>query len=232
MFEDITIEHLKFNENYKIGIGSTGQLIRYFKDLHDNLNGEGAFKEKKKTRNKYQEMIYPELVKITKRIIDKYETLFLKDTTDPIQKKIYGYNLNGYTNAGMLSHYVYVRGVRLGTLYKNVFFGHSLNVLLQRLNHIEKLDPSKLGEFARDTTKLEMFKKLQEGCTEFIKFISDPTDGIYVYWNKTVNSIKDELGIKPRYTKYTKDMKDIKDTKDTKDTEEVKLSDDIIEKSK
>jgi hypothetical protein len=193
-FDDISLDHISYNESFRVCLGSAGQIVKAIKRINEQLVGTEK-EQKKLPENKYQETLYPELTKLSKEIVDKYNEIFMSDLNDPIKKQVFGANLNGSKNMGVLSRNVLVRGVKFGLKYKFAQFGQLLNTLIQRFEYIHTRDPMAVDRYKNSEVERNSFKLLQSKSDSFIKFITNDTDGIYIKWNAIVTKARENAGV-------------------------------------
>jgi hypothetical protein len=193
-FDDISLNHISYNESFRVCLGSAGQIVKAIGCINEQLVGS-EHEQKKLSENKYQETLYPELTKLTKEIVDKYNEVFMSDINDPIKRQVFGANLNGGKNIGVLSRNVLVRGVKFGLKYKFSQFGQLLNTLIQRFEYIHTRDPMAVERYKNSEVERNNFKLLQDKSDYFIKFITNDVDGIYVKWNAVVAKARENAGV-------------------------------------
>ena len=82
-FENVTLEHLGFNETYRVTRGSASQVVLGLRNMLTKLATP---------TNDYQRTLYPRLSELTRQVVDRYVSTFL-GVTEPVVRQVYGANL-------------------------------------------------------------------------------------------------------------------------------------------
>jgi hypothetical protein len=153
-------------------MSTAGQVIQGISHTGRYLVGEGEYSGiGKPMHNNFQEYLYPEISKMSQEVIDKYLKYFVVDIIDPIQKGVFGANLNGNMNNGQLSRFGTCVGISKNVRYEYVQFKNALILLDYRLNFIIKRDPQLVKRYKEDSVQLAHFETLQNLATEFCKYL-------------------------------------------------------------
>jgi hypothetical protein len=175
-FDDISLSHITFNENYRVSKGTASQLVAGLRHMSGRLV---------EPQNDYQRTIYPLITQFVQRIVTQYETTFLS-STDPIERCVYGTSLNGFHNDGSLRRSVSGR-VNRNLTYSYAQFGQLLTLLTGRLRYITSRDASRIRRFQENNTEKTSFLKLQYDCQNFLTFL---TTEVYDVWRTRLNDAR------------------------------------------
>jgi len=184
-FDDISLEHLSFNELFRLSRGSASQLVLGFKHMLSKL-GEGT--------NEYQQTLYPQLRIFTSAVIDSYEKTFLTQT-EPIYKQVFGANLNGSRNDGSLYRSINT-SVHRNLTYAYVQFGQLVKVLTNRLKFISQRDPQTIERYRNSPEEMKAYLHLQQCSNTFLLFLDEQNKK----WTQFVNTSRSAHNVQiPQY---------------------------------
>ena len=161
-FDDISLSHLKFNETYRVTRGSASQVVLGLQNMINKLC---------LPNNNYQKSLYPQLTKMIKDIISKYELTFLS-VTDSIELQVYGANLNGHRNDGSLYRSVN-SGINSSLTYNYSQFGQLLKVLTSRFRFIVNRDSSTVKRYMDSIEENTAYISLQKNSNDFLTFLNN-----------------------------------------------------------
>jgi hypothetical protein len=164
-FDDVSLEHLSFNETFRVTRGAASQVVLGLRHMLEKL---------KTPTNEYQKDIYPQLSTLTQELCNKYVSTFLT-TTDAVQRQVTGANLNGHRNDGSLYRSVN-SGVNRSLTYGYAQFGQLVKVLTNRLQFVVNRDPQTVQRYKDNATECAAYVTLQTQCTDFLKFVSSVND--------------------------------------------------------
>ena len=106
-FEDINPLNLEFSLKYQCAKSMAGQVVQGIYHLSKMILGKDEYEEKQKIPvNKFQEMLYPIIASLSQEIVNDYLKTFINDTTDDLDKQVFGANLNGHKNNGQLNKFI------------------------------------------------------------------------------------------------------------------------------
>ena len=171
-FTDINPLRLPFKFSYRCSMSTAGQVIQGLFHTGRYLTGTDDYEGKgKPMQNKYQEYLYPEIAKLAKKIVDEYLSTFVTSVTDPIQKEVYGANLNGSNNNGQLPNFITCIGVSRNVRYEFIQFKNVVVLLSYRLNFIAKRSPQLIKRYRDDPIQFAYFEVLQNNVKNFCDFL-------------------------------------------------------------
>jgi hypothetical protein len=180
-FDDISLGHLTFNENYRVSKGSASQLVSGLRHMSGRL-GE--------PQNDYQRALYPLITQFVDRIVNQYTTTFLSSTSE-VERRVYGTSLNGFRNDGSLRRSVSGR-VNRNLTYSYAQFGQLLTLLTGRLRYVISRDASRIRRFEEHAEEKTSFLKLQYDCQNFLTFL---TTEVYDVWRARLNEARSANGV-------------------------------------
>ena len=176
-FEDINPVTMTFSSTFRCARSTAGQVVQGLNHLAMQLNGEGEYaNDKKVPTNDYQQSLYPKMSLLARQIVDDYTKRFVTDVTDPLQRQVYGANLNGNRNNGQLNKSIPCRGVNRYMRYKFAQFGQLLSLLHYRLTFIAKRDPQYIKRYKENADECQHFETLRKSCEEFCDYLKKDGD--------------------------------------------------------
>ena len=184
-FDDISLDHLSFNETFRVTRGSASQVVVGLRFMCGKLN---------EPTNEYQKSIYPQLSSFTQNIVSKYEETFL-NVSESVARQVYGANLNGHRNDGSLYRSVN-SGINRSLTYGYAQFGQLLKVLNSRLHFIVNRDVNSVKRYSEAPEESAAYVKLQEHSKEFLTYLSNVNDE----WSKTIDSARLQHNIQKPHT--------------------------------
>ncbi len=179
-FDDVSLAHLTFNKTFRVTRGAASQVVLGLQHMLTKLTTPS---------NEYQKSIYPQLSTITQQIVDKYTTTFLQVTT-PVERQVFGANLNGHKNDGSLYRSVN-SGVNRSLTYGYAQFGQLVKVLTSRLRFIVNRDSQTVQRYKDSTEEAAAYVQLQTLSNEFLTYLSTVNDE----WNRIVDTARTQHNI-------------------------------------
>jgi hypothetical protein len=182
-FDSISLEHLEqtFNETYKVSKGSASQVVLGFKHMISRLQNP---------TNEYQQTIYPTLKQFCERVVSSYESTFLSNRTSPVERQVFGANLNGNRNNGSLYRSI-PSGVNRNLTYNYAQFGQLLRVLTGRLQFVVNRDASKVQRYNDNQEERTAYQTLQTVTTGYLQTLTQ----LGTEWNTLVTSTRQQFGV-------------------------------------
>ena len=184
-FDDISLEHLSFNETFRVTRGSASQVVIGLRNMLQKLSNP---------ENDYQRSIYPQLSTSINRLVDTYTSTFLS-VTDPTEKQVTGANLNGFRNDGSLYRSVN-SGINRSLTYGYSQFGQLVRVLVNRLKFVVKRDPQSVERYKNSESEMTAYKKLQQSADVYLTVVNEVMDS----WGKTVEESRKTHGVQRENT--------------------------------
>lgn len=184
-FDDISLEHLSFNETFRVTRGSASQVVLGLRNMLQKLSNP---------ENDYQRSIYPQLVTSINRLVDSYTSTFLT-VTDATERQVYGANLNGFRNDGSLYRSVN-SGINRSLTYGYSQFGQLVRVLTNRLRFVVKRDPQSVERYKNSDSEMVAYKKLQQAADAYLTVVNEVMDS----WSKTVDESRKTHGVQRENT--------------------------------
>jgi hypothetical protein len=184
LFDNIDVTTFSFSLLYKCAKSTTGQVIQGLYHMASHLQGVNEYKDdKKETNGQYQEYLYPKIALIAMRVVMEYKKKFINDIINPLQKQVFGANLNGNRNNGQLNKFIVCKGVDKNLRYKYAQFKQLLSLLLYRLTFIANRDADSVNRYNENLDEKMHFVDLQNRVIEFCKFLKENDDSIFNEWN-------------------------------------------------
>lgn len=184
-FDDISLEHLSFNETFRVTRGSASQVVLGLRNMLQKLSNP---------ENDYQRSIYPQLVTSINRLVDSYTSTFLT-VTDATERQVYGANLNGFRNDDSLYRSVN-SGINRSLTYGYSQFGQLVRVLTNRLRFVVKRDPQSVERYKNSDSEMVAYKKLQQAADAYLTVVNEVMDS----WSKTVDESRKTHGVQRENT--------------------------------
>jgi hypothetical protein len=195
-FEDINPLNLEFSLKFQCAKSMAGQVVQAIYHLSKMILGKDEYAENQKLpTNKFQESLYPIIVSLSQEIVNDYLKTFINDTTDSVDKQVFGANLNGYKNNGQLNKFIPYKGTENKFLrYEFAQFGQLVNLLHYRLTFITMRDGKLIKRYAENEKELESFEKLKSLTQQFCSRLKNKTDESYLsVWTKAVDNIHKQV---------------------------------------
>jgi hypothetical protein len=184
-FDDISLEHLSFNETFRVTRGSASQVVLGLRNMLQKLSNP---------ENEYQHAIYPQLVTAINKLVDTYTSSFLS-VTEPTEKQVFGANLNGFRNDGSLYRSVN-SGINRSLTYGYSQFGQLVRVLVNRLRFVVKRDPQSVERYKNSSSEMTAYKNLQSAADAYLTVVNEVMDS----WSKTVDESRKAHGVQRENT--------------------------------
>ena len=178
-FDDISLDHLSFNETFRVTRGSASQVVIGLRNMLQKLSTP---------ENDYQRSIYPQLSSAINRLVNEYTSTFLS-VSEPVEKQVYGANLNGFRNDGSLYRSVN-SGINRSLTYGYSQFGQLVRVLTNRLRFVVKRDPQSVERYKKSDNEMAAYKKLQQSADSYLNVVTEVTES----WGKTVEEARKTHG--------------------------------------
>ena len=182
-FENISLEHLGFNETYRVTRGAASQVVLGLRHMLTKLATP---------TNDYQRTLYPRLSELTRQVVDRYVSTFL-GVSEPVVRQVYGANLNGPRNDGSLYHSVN-SGVNRSLTYGYAQFGQLMKVLTNRLRFVTKRTVESVERYRSSQEEGAAYRALQSHCNDFLTYLS----GVNDEWTRVVESARTQHGVVPQ----------------------------------
>jgi hypothetical protein len=182
-FENITLDHLGFNETYRVTRGSASQVVLGLRHMLTKLATP---------TNDYQRTLYPRLSELTRQVVDRYVSTFL-GVSEPVVRQVYGANLNGPRNDGSLYHSVN-SGVNRSLTYGYAQFGQLMKVLTNRLRFVTNRRVESVERYRSSQEEGSAYRSLQERCTEYLTYLSTVNEE----WIRVVESVRTQHNVTPQ----------------------------------
>jgi hypothetical protein len=201
-WDNIGYSNLAFSGDYKVCLGTAGQLVMAIGELATQL--ETKLADSTIELNEYQKSLYPSLRDLAQQITECYNETFIDDVNDAVQLQVFGANLNGIYNNGTLRHIIATSRIPRGLCYKYAQFGQLLKVLTQRLEYIATRETDGVERYRTDEVQRENFVELQARCAEFVVYLNgqkndegivDITDSVIEQWNTVVENARTAGGV-------------------------------------
>lgn len=194
-FDNIDPLTFHFDPIFKCSLSTAGQVIQGLYHLSQSLNGEGVYESaKKEPKNEYQKLLYPKISELSTKTVMRYREMFVDNITDPLQKQVYGANLNGIKNNGQLNKFITCSSVDDKVRYKFAQFGQLLSLLEYRLTFIIKRNISEIQRYNENENERVHFESLRLLSEEFCKFLKD----IFAEWSAHVDESRRTNGYVPQ----------------------------------
>ena len=184
-FDDISLDHLSFNETFRVTRGSASQVVIGLRNMLQKLSTP---------ENDYQRSIYPQLSSAINRLVNEYTSTFLS-VTEPVEKQVFGANLNGFRNDGSLYRSVN-SGINRSLTYGYSQFGQLVRVLTNRLRFVVKRDPQSVERYKKSDNEMSAYKKLQQSADSYLNVVTEVTES----WGKTVEEARKTHGVQRETT--------------------------------
>jgi len=168
---------LPFSMNYCWGKSTVGQIMRGLAQIKENV-----------IAGQPNDMT-PHIVYVIDSLMMAYNHEFLDVAQTPLQKQVFGANLNGRYNNGQLYKYIFPRTnrrQRSGTRYNNTKIIHLLQLLKYRVRYIVNRDASQIKRYQENPDELREFQLLQQKANQFMKILST---GIIPYWKTSLKTV-------------------------------------------
>lgn len=193
-FDDISPSSLTFSDQYKCARSTAGQVVA---GLSWSVNNVSSTKQ---PTNEYQSSLYPMVCQLGAEVCKKYTEMFITSVTDPVQRQVYGANLNGVHNDGKLNRCITCKNINDRLKYQYSQFGQLLSLLYDRLLFISRRDVEKIQRYVNDETERHAFESLQVQCAEFCKYLRGDDDSVMSRWSTFVTNTrqKNNVLIQPR----------------------------------
>lgn len=186
-FEDIDPTKMTFSTTFKCARSTAGQVVQGFHHLRMQLEGEGTYaSEKKVPTNDYQKSLYPGMSKLAGQIVEKFNEKFVTGVTDPLQRQVFGANLNGSRNNGQLNKFIPCKQVDRFLRYKFAQFGQLLNLLNYRLMFIANRDPQYIKRYKENPEEHKHFETLRGLCREFCDYLKKDETSVSGLWAECI----------------------------------------------
>ena len=182
-FENISLDHLGFNETYRVTRGAASQVVLGLRHMLTKLATP---------TNDYQRTLYPRLSELTQQVVDRYVSTFL-GVTEAVTRQVYGANLNGPRNDGSLYHSVN-SGINRSLTYGYAQFGQLMKVLTNRLRFITKRTVESVERYRTSQAEGAAYTVLQGHCNEFLTYLSTVNED----WTRVVESARTQHNVTPR----------------------------------
>ena len=182
-FENISLDHLGFNETYRVTRGAASQVVVGLRHMLTKLATP---------TNDYQRTLYPRLSELTQQVVDRYVNTFL-GVSESVTRQVYGANLNGPRNDGSLYHSVN-SGVNRSLTYGYAQFGQLMKVLTNRLRFITKRTVESVERYRTSQAEGAAYTALQGQCNEFLTYLSTVNED----WTRVVESARTQHNVTPR----------------------------------
>lgn len=182
-FDNLSLEHLGFNETFRVTRGSASQVVLGLRHMLTKLATP---------TNDYQRTLYPRLSELTRQVVDRYVSTFL-GVTEPVVRQVYGANLNGPRNDGSLYHSVN-SGVNRSLTYGYAQFGQLMKVLTNRLRFVTNRSVESVERYRTSQEEGAAYRSLQTHCTEFLTYMSQVNEE----WSRVVESARTQHNIQPQ----------------------------------
>ena len=179
-FENISLDHLGFNETYRVTRGAASQVVLGLRHMLTKLATP---------TNDYQRTLYPRLSELTQQVVDRYVSTFL-GVTEAVSRQVYGANLNGPRNDGSLYHSVN-SGINRSLTYGYAQFGQLMKVLTNRLRFITKRTVESVERYRTSQAEGAAYTALQGQCNEFLTYLSTVNED----WTRVVESARQQHNI-------------------------------------
>jgi uncharacterized membrane protein YgcG len=109
---------------------------------------------------------------LAKKIVDHFTDQFVTGVTDPMQRQVFGANLNGNKNNGQLNKFIPCNTVNRLLKYNGAQFGQLLNLLSYRLTFIANRDPEYIKRYKENLEERQHFETLRSMCRDFCDFLT------------------------------------------------------------
>ena len=187
-FSDISLDHLGFNETYRVTRGAASQVVLGLRHMLTKLATP---------TNDYQRTLYPRLSELTRQVVNRYVSTFL-GVTEPVVRQVYGANLNGPRNDGSLYHGVN-SGVNRSLTYGYAQFGQLMKVLTNRLRFVTKRTVESVERYRTSQEEGNAYRALQGQATEFLTYLSQVNEE----WTRVVESARTQHNVTPSRPQQT-----------------------------
>ena len=184
-FDDISLDHLTFNETYRVTRGSASQVVLGLRHMLTKLQTP---------TNEYQTTLYPRLSELTQQVVDRYVSTFL-GVSEPVLRQVVGANLNGPRNDGSLYHSVN-SGVNRSLTYGYAQFGQLMKVLTNRLRFVTRREASSVERYRNSAEESTAYLSLQTMCNTFLTYLSTVNEE----WTKVVETARTQHNVTPQRT--------------------------------
>ena len=203
-FDDISLDHLSFNETFRVTRGSASQVVLGLKNMLTKLSTP---------ENDYQRSIYPQLSTAINDIVETYKSSFLS-VTEAVEKQVFGANLNGFRNDGSLYRSVN-SGINRSLTYGYSQFGQLVRVLVSRLKFVVKRDPNSVERYKNSATEMSAYQKLQHQSEAYLTYL----EGVMTRWNQAVEEARKTHGVQ-RETRPHREQREQREPRQQRHTRE------------
>ena len=190
-FDNVDPTHMEFSLMFKCARSTAGQVVQGLQHLVWHLNGSNQYTDDKKVpTNEYQNVLYPKMASLAEKVVSKYLETFVEGVSDPLQKQVFGANLNGNRNNGQLNKFIPCRGVNRFLRYKFAQFGQLLSLLHYRLMFIANRDPKFIKRYVDNPSELLHFEELKQLCVNFCDYLRKDDDSVTNDWATCVTEAR------------------------------------------
>lgn len=183
-FDTVGLDVVKYADSFFTRFGSCSQVVKALSSLRTQER-EATTDTSKQA---YQTFLYPRMFDLADEVVTFYNTTVLADLdTSVLRRQVYGANLNGLRNNGILKNAVFTKGVHFNLRYKFAQFGQLVRLLVQRLTYITERDVSTIKRYQTHQDEREFFVELQGRCKTFLQLLqsSEPTS-VLTRWHGVV----------------------------------------------
>ena len=188
-FDDISPTNLTFSEQYRCTRSTAGQVVA---GLSWSVNNVSSTKEQ---NTNYQASLYPMICQLGTEVFNKYMETFINNVSDPVQRQVYGANLNGARNDGRLNRAITCKNVRVRLTYQYSQFGQLLSLLYDRLNYISGRDVTKIQRYVDNEQERQAFVSLQNSCKQFCTYLRGDDNSVMSRWSTFVTTTRQQNNI-------------------------------------
>lgn len=210
-FESIDPTGLEYSLSYKCAKSAAGQVVQGLNHLAAYVLGEGEYDGKKKVAtNQFQVSLYPNIASLAKAVVAEYTKKFVTDVTDPVQRQVFGANLNGSRNDGQLNKFITCKGVNRFLRYQYSQLGQLLMLLHYRLAFIANRDSLSVKRYQENPEECKHFEDLRGRARDFCDYLKNTTLTQWATFVTEARKFNEENGGTVKSVKLTADNVDKK----------------------
>ena len=196
--QQLTLDTVNYNENYRVLNGATAQLVRGLVDMLNRVSVENEVDD-------YKRVLYPQLRELVNGLVDRFTAMLHTETEDDYEVRRFAF----FGVNGAVKRYngrpPFVRGVKPLTRFKYANFGDFLKVLKHRCEFVRSQQvPKRYAESEAQTTA---FTTMQTEVNDFVAYMTNETEP---RWNEAVNSARQAANVvvQPRQPRQSREQRD------------------------
>lgn len=191
-FDDISLNKIDFKEEYKLIMSTSSQIIVGIQNMTKTLN-EGE--------NDYKNRLLSKIKELSLDVVQKYENLLI--TTEGVQRRVFGVNLNGLMNNGRLNRPIEIKNIKYNLAFKYAKFGDLLTTLINRMYFIAERDETKIKRYQLKVDEKTEFVLLKQKVGEYLLYL-DNVNKQWIEFIKNMHNSPDYQQLTNNNSQYNK----------------------------